>query len=188
MLKVLQPMLQPQTQYQQKQQVQQAGSAWQLLLKHQRTSKCLAAPACQLALTYQQVPKRQAAPACQLVLKHQQAPLCQAAPNIWSYNVGKMFYIRYLRRLLAKKTIFVILDVFDKQLPLVDTNEDRWFTDVPTPLINREKWTPKKMDALLSRSGCFKFLLYLTIWVVRFFLECHMAKGKPNLFAAKSTL
>ena len=42
-----------------------------------------------------------------------------------------------------------------------DTNDDLWFTDDPTSLTNRENWTPKKLDALLSRSLCCKCLFYL---------------------------
>ena len=58
-----------------------------------------------------------------------------------------------------------------------DANEELWFIDDPTPLTKRKNWTPKKLDALLSRSQCCKCLLYIRnsrvyLFVCLFFCFC----------------
>ena len=36
-------------------------------------------------------------------------------------------------------------------------DEDFWFTDNPTPLVNRKNWEPAKLDQYLNRTHCCTF-------------------------------
>ena len=43
-----------------------------------------------------------------------------------------------------------------------DMDEDLWFTDDPTPLVNRNNWNKEKLNEYLDRSFCctYDFLLF----------------------------
>ena len=38
-----------------------------------------------------------------------------------------------------------------------EIEEDLWFTDNPTPLVNRRNWEPAKLDKYLNRTHCCTF-------------------------------
>ena len=51
--------------------------------------------------------------------------------------------------------------------------ENLWFTDDPTPLVNRRNWNRAKLDEYLKRDYCCKFVLLLIVMICKAMISKH---------------